>query len=118
MNQPNKLKICQHGTDGFGHQLEGMLRLISISLNNKAEYMYDFKKKFVFEHSNFDAIKLNSYLLKALDLLSNNSTKNTTTEEYKTKYEHRCFNQIIASLAIFISGSPRNCKHISVVIIS
>ena len=40
-----KLKICHHGEDGFGHQLEGMLRLISLSLNNKAEYMYDFKKK-------------------------------------------------------------------------
>jgi hypothetical protein len=48
-----KVKICQYGTDGFGHQLEGMLRLLSLSINNKAEY-YNFDKVYNFEHTNFD----------------------------------------------------------------
>lgn len=64
------IKICQHGRDGFGHQLEGMLRLISLSLNNEnIEYVYSLKKNFMFEHSNFDLRKLNLYLLKALEIL-------------------------------------------------
>jgi len=68
----SKIKICQYGTDGFGHQLEGMLRLISLSLNNKAEYIYDYRKQFFFEHSNFDKNQLQSYLIHALD--TNSST--------------------------------------------
>ena len=40
------IKICQHSTDGFGHQLEGIIRLISLSLNNRnIEYVYNLKKK-------------------------------------------------------------------------
>ena len=62
------IKICQHSTDGFGHQLEGMLRLISLSLNNeKIDYVYQFKKEFLFEHSNFDLKHLNLYLLKFIN---------------------------------------------------
>ena len=91
-----KIKICQYGDDGFGHQLEGMLRLISLSLNNKAEFVFDFRKSFVFEHSNFDINKLNSYLLKAFDILSNNSQKNIINKEYNVIYnETRSFKEII-----------------------
>lgn len=100
--QTNKIKICHHGTDGFGHQLEGMLRLISLSLNDKAEYIYDLKKNFVFQHSNFDESKLNLYLLKSLDILkeldvlSINSRQNTPSKEYKIIYnEYRTFEQIM-----------------------
>ena len=92
----DKLKICQYGSDGFGHQLEGILRLISISLNNKAEYMYDLRKEFKFEHSNFDINILNSYLLKAMAILSSNSIKSETTTQYKINYsERRTFETII-----------------------
>jgi len=73
------LKICQHSTDGFGHQLEGMIRLISFSLNNEnIDYVYNLKKKFVFEHSNFNIINLNLYLLKALEILHSKYGKRLT----------------------------------------
>ena len=65
-----KINICQYGTDGFGHQLEGMLRLISLSINNKANYQYNFRKDFQFEHSNFDIEILNKYLLESLNTVS------------------------------------------------
>lgn len=91
----NKLKICQHGTDGFGHQLEGILRLISLSLNNKAEYVYSFKKEFVFEHSNLDKNKLNLYIHKAYDILASH-TKVVTNQKYNVAYnETRPFQEII-----------------------
>lgn len=97
MIQYDKIKICQYGTDGFGHQLEGMLRLISLSLNDKAEYIYDIRKSFVFEHSNFDVNKLNSYILKAFDILSkksiNKSQKYTTNKVIRN--ENRSFAEII-----------------------
>ena len=69
----NKIKICQHGTDGFGHQLEGMLRLLSLSLNNKADYQYNYDKEYIFQHSNFEINKLKKYLKEALKIISNNS---------------------------------------------
>lgn len=100
MNTPQpKLKICQAGIDGFGHQLEGMLRVISLSLNNKAEYIYDFKKTFTFQHSNFDIDTLQSYLLKALDTLgalSSGDKSYDKNKEYKINYgESRSFEDII-----------------------
>jgi hypothetical protein len=90
-----KVKICHHGTDGFGHQLEGILRLVSISLNNKAEYIYNFKKEFVFEHTNFDKNKLNLYLLNALDTLSNCKKLATINLHYVNYNEKRSFEDII-----------------------
>lgn len=94
-----KLKICQEGIDGFGHQLEGMLRVISLSLNNKAEYVYDFRKNFTFQHSNFDIDKLQSYLLNALDTLGAISSGEKSYEknkEYKIIHnESRSFEHII-----------------------
>ena len=68
----NKVKICQYGTDGFGHQLEGTLRLLSLSLNNKADYQYNYDKKYIFEHTNFEIDKLKQYLTEALKIISNN----------------------------------------------
>ena len=96
----DKVKICQYGTDGFGHQLEGMIRLISLSLNNKAEYMYDLRKKFTFEHSNYDINNLNSYLIKALCILSNNNNNNNKKSLNEKNYniiqnEKRTFTDII-----------------------
>ena len=90
-----KIKICQHGTDGFGHQLEGMLRLISLSLNGKADYIYDLKKQFTFQHFNFDINLLNSYLLKALEILSGNAIKTLTHEHNVIYNEQRTFEEII-----------------------
>jgi hypothetical protein len=84
----HKLKICQDGTDGFGfgHQLEGMLRLISLDIHNKVDYQYLYKSSFTFEHHNFDIIKLNQYLVESLNIL------------YKQKnqqQEQNVFNKII-----------------------
>ena len=81
------IKICQHSTDGFGHQLEGMIRLISLSLNNEnIDYVYNIKKKFLFEHSNFDSTQLNLYLLKALEILQSKHGK-------KIMYNNIIFNE-------------------------
>ena len=94
----NKLKICQYGTDGFGHQLEGMLRLISLSLNNKAEYIYKFRKSYSFDHKNIDIIKLNEYLFNALKILSEDNYENERHEgkSYNIIYrENRIFDNII-----------------------
>jgi hypothetical protein len=102
MNIEDKIKICQSGADGFGHQLEGMLRVISLSLNNKAEYMYNFKKQFSFEHTNFNLDTLNSYLLNALGTLSNGFTVNSE-KKYKDIYnEQREFKDIIESDADYL----------------
>ena len=62
----NLIKICHHGTDGFGHQLEGTIRLLSLSINNKAEYV-NYNKKYTFEHTNFNIYKLIQYLTKSLN---------------------------------------------------
>lgn len=99
---PCKLKICQHGSDGFGHQLEGMLRIISLSLNDKAEYVYDFKNRYTFEHSNFNIDLLNYYLLNALQTLSQDPSQKLVTISIEEKTykvflgENRTFENIIA----------------------
>jgi hypothetical protein len=96
MLPPYKLKICQHGSDGFGHQLEGMLRIISLSLNNRAEYMYNCKTRYTFEHSNFNVELLNSYLFSALQTLSKKTP--VTDKTYKVFLgENRTFENIIAN---------------------
>jgi len=96
MHTVNTLNICQHGTDGFGHQIEGMLRLISLSLNSNARYMYNFKKQFTFEHSNININLLNSYLLNALELINDPTKKTIIDEGYNINYnETREFNTIL-----------------------
>jgi hypothetical protein len=94
-----KVKICQHGTDGFGHQLEGMLRLISLSLNNKAEYQYNYNKNYVFEHKNFELDKLKQYLTESLKIISNKQNENDKKEENFNIIlrEERTFNEILNS---------------------
>ena len=86
------VKIIQYGTDGFGHQLEGTLRLISHSLNNKADYQYDYKKKYIFEHSNFDIIKLEKYLDDALNILQCKQNKNLQNNNSLDKIVAKDFN--------------------------
>ena len=94
-----KIKICQHGTDGFGHQLEGMLRLLSLSINNKADYQYNYKKKYTFEHSNFEIEKLTKYLSEALKIISNKTNESDTeVKEEKQNIiirEQRTFDDIL-----------------------
>ena len=65
----NKIKIFQGGNDGFGHQLEGTIRLLSLSINNKAEYLYNYKKDYSFEHTNFNIDNLINYINCALSYL-------------------------------------------------
>jgi len=88
-----KLNICQFGTDGFGHQLEGTLRLLSLSLNDQAKYHYDDKKMYAFEHTNFDMQQLQKYFTHALHRLSipHVLPKRVVLREYRT------FDKIIAS---------------------
>ena len=93
------LKIFQGGTDGFGHQLEGTLRLISMSINNKADYQYKYKKNFSFEHNNFDISLLSNYINEAL-LFLDNKTENNNTENNNQSYpiiyhEQRTFNDVL-----------------------
>jgi hypothetical protein len=90
-----KIKICQYGIDGFGHQLEGMLRLISLSLNNKAEYQYKHRKNYEFEHNNADNKKLEEYLTTALDILSNNIPEKNIISHEIIYNENRDFKTII-----------------------
>jgi hypothetical protein len=65
-----KVKIFQGGTDGFGHQLEGTLRLLSLSINNKAEYQYNYSKNYSFEHKNYNFTSLINYISEGLKFLS------------------------------------------------
>ena len=90
-----KVKICQHGTDGFGHQLEGMLRLLSLSINNKADYKYNYKKNFQFEHTNFDIQKLTKYLKEALKFLSNDKYDEIDESYNVILSEQRTFEEIL-----------------------
>ena len=90
----NNVKICQYGNDGFGHQLEGTLRLISLALNNKAHYIYNFRKTYCFEHSNFDINELNIYLLKAMEILYNDIDNPVYKIDKIIYKEHRSFEEI------------------------
>ena len=93
----NKIKICQHGTDGFGHQLEGTLRLLSLSLNNKADYQYNYDKEYLFEHRNFEINKLKKYLKEALKIISNNSEMIEKDKMNIILNEQRNFDEILKS---------------------
>lgn len=107
----NKVKVCQYGTDGFGHQIEGMLRMLSSALNNKVEYMYEFRKSYSFEHCNANNDKLTNYLQCALRNLSNimlnkhkcetedgiNNVLSDDSHYNIVYYENRHFNDIIAN---------------------
>jgi len=90
--------VCHHGTDGFGHQLEGHLRLLSLSINNKAKYINYNNKKYTFEHNNFNMYKLIQYFTESLNNLSrvtNNVTNNTTYNYNIILSENRTFDNIL-----------------------
>ena len=94
-----KVKICQYGTDGFGHQLEGMLRLLSLSINNKAEY-YNFDKPYIFEHSNIDIDTLKQYLTNAVNIILKEDKDKDESKEKESKFniilkEQRTFDEIL-----------------------
>jgi len=65
------LNVVQGGHDGFGHQIEGLIRLISLHMNNRIFYNYDFMKNYSFEHSNFSREILVKYIENVLQLLRN-----------------------------------------------
>ena len=97
-----KVKICQYGTDGFGHQLEGLLRLLSLSINNKAEY-YNYDKTYIFEHTNFNIDKLTKYLKEAIKIILKEDEDDNENKDKKDKKEtfniilkeKRTFNEIL-----------------------
>jgi hypothetical protein len=82
-----KVKICQHGIHGFGYQLEGMLRLLSLSINNKAEYHN-------FQHSKFEINTLKQYLTEAINIILKEEQKEETTLNIILK-EQRTFDEIL-----------------------
>lgn len=64
-----KVKIYQGGYDGFGHQFEGTLRLLSLAINKKATYFYDYMKKYSFDHNPRDSGILINYIKTGLKYL-------------------------------------------------
>jgi len=92
----NKISICHNGSGSFANQLEGMLRLISHSLNNKAEYQYNYRKTFTFEENNItDKQKLEEYLVTGLNFLSKNIINTNDNVVYNEIYnDTRIYNTI------------------------
>jgi hypothetical protein len=91
-----KIKICQHGTDGFGHQLEGMLRLLSLSLHNKADYQYNYDKLYMFEHNNVKIDKITQYFKESLNIITNKKNEYINVNNYKIILkEQRSFDEIL-----------------------
>jgi hypothetical protein len=74
MDDQSIVTIYQGGYDGFGHQFEGTLRLLSLAINKKALYFYDYNKTFRFEHSPRDSEILVNYILEGLKYLKNSDT--------------------------------------------
>ena len=100
MTNTSNVKIFQGGSDGFGHQLEGMLRLLSLSINNKADYQYNYNKKYTFEHTNFNVMDLIKYISTALKIL-NYLVGKTNNKNFELNYniisnEMRTFDQIMS----------------------
>jgi len=111
-----KLKIFQGGEDGFGHQLEGMLRLISLSLNKKADYQYNYVKNYKFEHDNLDKVKLIKYISIALNILSDDKTEIPINYSL-IKNEKRTINEIINTDSnyennLYLYDGVGNCHYI------
>jgi hypothetical protein len=99
MSENQKVKIYQGGYDGFGHQFEGTLRLLSLSINKKAQYVYDYKKNFSFDHKPPDSDILINYILEGLSYLRSIDTNYqplSTEQSYNIiKNEDRPFNEIL-----------------------
>jgi hypothetical protein len=91
-NSGNKdlIKIIQLGSDGFGHQLEGTLRLLSVSINKKANYQLNYDKNYSFEHTNFNISILKNYFSDALQNLSRDTN---WSEDQSRNYTLKCVNQ-------------------------
>ena len=54
-----KPNIIHYGTDGFGHQLEGIIGAIAMHFNDKVNYIFNHKrKKYRFEHLNHKGCEL------------------------------------------------------------
>jgi hypothetical protein len=97
-NSGNKdlIKIIQLGSDGFGHQLEGTLRLLSVSINKKANYQLNYNKNYSFEHSNFNISILKKYFSDALQNLSRDTNwSEDQSRNYILKYDNRPFHEIL-----------------------
>jgi len=71
-----KVNVFQGGGDGFGHQLEGTIRLLSLHINKKVNYVYNHKKNYSFEHKNFNKDGLINYITSALNTINNESPSN------------------------------------------
>jgi len=96
MSNSSLIKIYQGGYDGFGHQFEGTLRLLSLSINKKAQYVYEYKKQFSFEHNPRDSDILINYILEGLNYLrSIDASYIPLSTDHNIINEQRSFNEII-----------------------
>ena len=99
MANKNLIKVYQGGYDGFGHQFEGTLRLLSLSINKKAQYIYEYAKQFSFDHNPRDSDMLINYILEGLNYLrkiDTNYVPLSTENHYNIiTNEQRPFNEIV-----------------------
>jgi hypothetical protein len=98
-NSGNKelIKIIQFGSDGFGHQLEGTLRLLSLSINKKANYQLNYNKNYSFEHTNFNISILKNYYSDAFTNVSHDTDwSEDQSRNYTLNYYcYRSFDEIL-----------------------
>ena len=76
-----------------------MLRLLSLSINNKAEY-YNYNKTYLFEHTNFNIDKLKQYLTEGIkNILKEDEGEDKDKDKDETfniiLKEQRTFNEIL-----------------------
>lgn len=95
--QNPKVYIYQGGYDGFGHQFEGTLRLLSLSINKKAIYLYDYKKNFRFEHNPRDYEILVNYIAEGLNYLKRVDTTYKSVSPERLVVSHKTLSEIITN---------------------
>jgi hypothetical protein len=84
IDQPQKriadcsvLNILQEKTADFGYYFEGLLRLLSLSLNSKAQYICNYNQPYAFEDETTDSDTLAEYIHRGLKTIQPNCTVNS-----------------------------------------
>jgi len=78
--------VIQYGEDGFGHQLEGTMGVISLHIVKKANYVFNYKRRYKFAHKNVDE-KCMEYMKKAMEQLLLLYPQDKIFNERKHKHE-------------------------------
>jgi hypothetical protein len=84
IDQPQKriadcsvLNILQEKSADFGYYFEGLLRLLSLSLNSKAQYVCDYNQTYVFEDDTTDSETFAEYINRGLKTIQPNCILNS-----------------------------------------